>query len=247
MRAMQQLLMIEDDARLAQMVGEYLEKSGFAVAKAADAKAGLDLLQDTGTSQLPDLVVLDLMLPDVDGLEVCRRIRAMPGEAGRVPVLMLTAKGDPMDRIVGLEIGADDYLPKPYVPRELLARVRAILRRTREVHRVAAAPPGEVYGFAGWRLDSASRDLLDAAGAPVVLTGGEHDLLMAFLRHAQRVLSRDQLLDWTRGRSATPYDRSIDVLLGRLRRKLASGAGGEGLIKTVRGGGYLFSAPVERL
>ena len=126
---MQQLLMIEDDARLAQMVGEYLERSGFGVTHAIDAKAGLHLLEDPPSGHLPDLLVLDLMLPDMDGLEVCRRVRALPGETGKVPVLMLTAKGDPMDRIVGLELGADDYLPKPFEPRELLARIRAILRR----------------------------------------------------------------------------------------------------------------------
>src|SRR5918994_1088601 len=125
----QQLLMIEDDARLAQMVGEYLERSGFGVTHATDAKAGLHLLQDPPSGTAPDLVVLDLMLPDIDGLEVCRRVRALPGDTGKVPVLMLTAKGDPMDRIVGLELGADDYLPKPFEPRELLARLKAILRR----------------------------------------------------------------------------------------------------------------------
>jgi DNA-binding response OmpR family regulator len=126
---MQQLLMIEDDSRLAQMVGEYLERSGFGVTHATDAKAGLNLLEMPPTGAVPDLVVLDLMLPDIDGLEVCRRVRALPGETGKVPVLMLTAKGDPMDRIVGLELGADDYLPKPFEPRELLARVKALLRR----------------------------------------------------------------------------------------------------------------------
>ena len=125
---MQQLLMIEDDARLAQMVGEYLERSGFTVTHALDAKAGMAVLQDPQGGVPVELLILDLMLPDMDGLEVCRRVRAMPGEVGKVPILMLTAKGDPMDRIVGLELGADDYLPKPFEPRELLARIRAILR-----------------------------------------------------------------------------------------------------------------------
>jgi two-component system, OmpR family, response regulator len=233
------IAVVEDDAEIRDLTLGLLRREGWEAVGCEDA-AAFDRL---AARRRVDLVLLDIMMPGEDGLSLCRRLRA----AGDTAILMVTAKGDDIDRVVGLEIGADDYLPKPYVPRELLARVRAILRRTRDVHRVAVAPPGEIYGFAGWRLDSASRDLLDAAGAPVGLTGGEHDLLMAFLRHAQRVLSRDQLLDWTRGRSATPYDRSIDVLLGRLRRKLASGAGGEGLIKTVRGGGYLFSAPVERL
>lgn len=234
------VLMVDDDAELSGMVCELLEREGWAVHAVLTAGDGERAL----SQWRPDAVLLDVMLPDANGFELCRRWRAAHPGLG---IVMLTARGDPMDRVLGLEIGADDYLAKPYNPRELLARVRAILRRTRQVHRVAAAPPGEVYGFAGWRLDPASRDLIDARGQPVALTGGEHDLLMAFLRHTQRVLSRDQLLDWTRGRSASPFDRSIDVLLGRLRRKLASGAGGEGLIKTVRGGGYLFSAPVERL
>lgn len=233
------IAVVEDDAEIRDLTLGLLRREGWEAVGCQDVVAFDRLV----ARRRVDLVLLDIMMPGEDGLSLCRRLRA----SGETAILMVTAKGDDIDRVIGLEIGADDYLAKPYNPRELLARVRAILRRTREAHRVAAVPPGEIYGFAGWRLDSASRDLADAAGAPVILTGGEHDLLMAFLRHAQRVLSRDQLLDWTRGRSATPYDRSIDVLLGRLRRKLASGAGGERLIKTVRGGGYLFSAPVERI
>jgi two-component system OmpR family response regulator len=233
------IAVVEDDAEIRDLTLGLLKREGYEAVGCADAVE----FDRMASRRRVDLVLLDIMMPGEDGLSLCRRLRA----AGDVAILMVTAKGDDIDRVVGLEIGADDYLAKPYVPRELLARVRAILRRTRDVHRVAAAPPGEVYGFAGWRLDTASRDLLDAEGQAVVLTGGEHDLLLAFLRHAQRVLSRDQLLDWTRGRNASPFDRSVDVLLGRLRRKLAAGAGGEGLIKTVRGGGYLFSPPVERL
>jgi len=233
------IAVVEDDAEIRDLTLGLLRREGYEVVGCADAEA-FDRL---AARRRVDLVLLDIMMPGEDGLSVCRRLRA----AGDVAILMVTAKGDDIDRVVGLEIGADDYLPKPYNPRELLARVRAILRRTREIHRVVSAPSAEVLGFAGWRLDTASRDLTDPAGQAVVLTGGEHDLLMAFLRHPQRVLSRDQLLDWTRGRSAEPFDRAVDVLLSRLRRKLGAGSGGETLIKTVRGGGYLFSAPAERL
>jgi DNA-binding response OmpR family regulator len=155
---MQQLLMIEDDTRLAQMVGEYLERSGFGVTHAPDAKAGLHLLQEP-PGATPDLVVLDLMLPDIDGLEVCRRVRALPGDTGKVPVLMLTAKGDPMDRIVGLELGADDYLPKPFEPRELLARIRAILRRRTD----GAPPPAKTMRFGSLEIDRDARTVTVAA------------------------------------------------------------------------------------
>ena len=236
MRAMQQLLMIEDDARLAQMVGEYLEKSGFAVAKAADAKAGLDLLQDTGTSQLPDLVVLDLMLPDVDGLEVCRRIRAMPGEAGRVPVLMLTAKGDPMDRIVGLEIGADDYLPKPFEPRELLARIRAILRRRGE----GAPPPAKRMRFGSLEIDRDARTVT-VRGNAAELTSYQFDLLAALAERAGRVLTRDQIMEAVRGRELEAFDRSIDVHMGRIRAAIEDDVKNPKRILTVRGVGYVFA------
>jgi len=233
------IAVVEDDAEIRDLTVGLLRREGYEVAGCADAQA-FDRL---AARRRVDLVLLDIMMPGEDGLSVCRRLRA----AGEVAILMVTAKSDDIDRVVGLEIGADDYLPKPYNPRELLARVKAILRRTREIHRTPATPPNEVLGFAGWRLDAASRDLTDPHGRPVVLTGGEHDLLMAFLRHPQRVLSRDQLLDWTRGRSAEPFDRAIDVLLSRLRRKLGETPGGPALIKTVRGGGYLFCAPAERL
>lgn len=233
------IAVVEDDVEIRELTLGLLRREGWEAVGCEDV-AAFDRL---AARRRVDLALLDIMMPGEDGLSLCRRLRT----TGDTPILIVSAKGDDIDRVVGLEIGADDYLTKPYVPRELLARIRAILRRTRQAHRVTSVPPGEVFGFAGWRLDAASRNLADAEGRSITLTGGEHDLLMAFLRHAQRVLSRDQLLDWTRGRSATPYDRSIDVLLGRLRRKLASGAGGDGLIKTVRGGGYLFSAPVERL
>jgi two-component system OmpR family response regulator len=219
------------------MLAEYLTGSGLHVTAAENATDGIAEIARTS----PDAVVLDVMLPDMDGFEALRRIR----QTSDVPVLMLTARGDETDRIVGLEIGADDYLPKPFNPRELVARARAILRRTREANRVVTAPPDR-YGFAGWSLDAGARCLADPEGRPVELTAGEFDLLLSFVTHAQRVLSRDQLLDWTRGRNAGPFDRAIDVQLSRLRRKLCDHPAGAGLIKTVRGGGYLFAAPVDR-
>ncbi|MGA0604326.1 response regulator [Caulobacter sp. KR2-114] len=229
------IAIVEDDPEIRALVTGLLEREGFEAAACANA-ADLDRLVER---RRVDLAVLDIMLPGEDGLSLCRRLRAR----GDTPVLMVTARGDDIDRIIGLEVGADDYLPKPFNPRELVARVRAILRRTRDVHRATQPmPQREVFVFAGWRLDAASRDLTDPGGRPVELTGAEFDLLVTFLRRPQRVLNRDQLLDWTRGRSAMPYDRTIDVQLSRLRRKL----GGADLVRTVRGGGYLFAAPVER-
>src|SRR6478672_11756419 len=176
---MQQLLMIEDDARLAQMVGEYLERSGFGVTHAIDAKAGMALLQEPPGGSMPNLVILDLMLPDMDGLEVCRRLRALPGEAGQVPVLMLTAKGDPMDRIVGLELGADDYLPKPFEPRELLARIRAILRRRSE----GAQPVAKTLRFGSLEIDRDARTV-NVSGKAAELTSYQFDLLITLAERA---------------------------------------------------------------
>ncbi|TFZ06679.1 response regulator transcription factor [Ramlibacter henchirensis] len=233
---MQQLLMIEDDARLAQMVGEYLERSGFGVTKAVDAKAGLELLQEPPNGQLPDLVVLDLMLPDLDGLEVCRRIRAMPGETGRVPVLMLTAKGDPMDRIVGLEIGADDYLPKPFEPRELLARIRAILRRRGE----ATPPSAKRMRFGSLEIDRDARTVT-VGGELRELTSYQFDLLVALAERAGRVLTRDQIMEAVRGRELEAFDRSIDVHMGRIRAAIEADVKNPKRILTVRGVGYVFA------
>ena len=170
----ERLLMIEDDARLAQMVAQYLGQSGFQVTHAADGQSGLARLLATQGAPLPDLIVLDLMLPDMDGLEVCRRIRAMPGPAARTPIVMLTAKGDPMDRIIGLEIGADDYLPKPFEPRELLARIRAVLRR----HGGGAAPNGQLMRFGSMEIDRDARTVT-VAGKICELTSYQFDLLVA--------------------------------------------------------------------
>ena len=228
--------MIEDDARLAQMVGEYLERSGFAVTHALDAKAGMALLQDPHGGVPIDLLILDLMLPDMDGLEVCRRVRALPGEVGKVPVLMLTAKGDPMDRIVGLELGADDYLPKPFEPRELLARIRAILRR----HVEGAPPASKALRFGSLEIDRDSR-AVTVAGQACELTSYQFDLLITLADRAGRVLTRDQIMEAVRGRELEAFDRSIDVHMGRIRAAIEVDPKNPKRILTVRGVGYVFA------
>jgi two-component system OmpR family response regulator len=233
------IAIVEDDPEIRSLVGGLLSREGFRVALCEGSKD----LDSVIECQRIDLVVLDLMLAGEDGLSICRRLRS--GSRG-TPVLMVTAKGDDLDRIIGLEVGADDYLPKPFNPRELLARIRAILRRTCDLHQTSTNPPSDVYVFSGWRLNAGSRMLRNPEGELIELTGGEFDLLMALLNHPQRVLNREQLLDWTRGRSATPFDRTIDVQLSRLRRKLGDDSRPPAMIKTVRGGGYLFAPAVER-
>jgi DNA-binding response OmpR family regulator len=229
-----QLLMIEDDTRLAQMVGEYLTQSGFGFAHAADGASGLALLQE----RAPDLVILDLMLPDTDGLEVCRRIRSLPNGLAKVSVLMLTAKGDPMDRIIGLEIGADDYLPKPFEPRELLARIRAVLRRRGETTSDTAAPA--VMRFGSLDIDRNAR-AVTVSGEPAELTSYQFDLLVAMAERAGRVLTRDQIMEAVRGRELEAFDRSIDVHMGRIRAAIEVDAKNPKRILTVRGVGYVFA------
>ena len=230
------LLMIEDDHRLAQMVAEYLGHNGLQVAHQADGTSGLAQLQSPDTGSLPDLVILDLMLPDIDGLEVCRRIRALPGPAAQVPVLMLTAKGDPMDRIIGLELGADDYLPKPFEPRELLARIRAVLRR----HQPGAAPEHQVLRFGTLEIDRDAR-VVTVAGQPAELTSYQFDLLVTLAERAGRVLSRDQIMEAVRGRELEAFDRSIDVHMGRIRAAIEADPKNPRRILTVRGVGYVFA------
>ncbi|CAM4252244.1 response regulator transcription factor [Comamonas aquatilis] len=234
-----QLLMIEDDTRLAQMVGDYLGNNGLEVRHMADGKSGLDCLQpaDGNGAELPDLVILDLMLPDMDGLEVCRRIRAMPGAAAQVPVLMLTAKGDPMDRIIGLEIGADDYLPKPFEPRELLARIRAILRRKGSD---GPAPSTAVMRFGSLEIDRDARTV-NVGSQATDLTSYQFDLLVALAERAGRVLTRDQIMEAVRGRELEAFDRSIDVHMGRIRAAIEADPKNPKRILTVRGVGYVFA------
>ena len=228
----QHLLMIEDDARLANMVREYLGQSGYQVAHAGDGQTGLSALQ----TQPAELVILDLMLPDMDGLEVCRRIRALPGALAQTPILMLTAKGDPMDRIVGLEMGADDYLPKPFEPRELLARIRAILRRRSE----GAAPAARLLRFGSLEIDRDAR-VVSVAGQACELTSYQFDLLVALGERAGRVLTRDQIMEAVRGRELEAFDRSIDVHMGRIRAAIEVDAKDPKRILTVRGVGYVFA------
>ena len=230
----QQLLMIEDDARLADMVSTYLGQSGYQVMHAGNALTGLAQLQ----AHAIDLVILDLMLPDMDGLEVCRRIRALAGTLGRTPVLMLTAKGDPMDRIIGLEMGADDYLPKPFEPRELLARIRAVLRR--HGGDTAPLPSDNTLRFGALEIDRDAR-LVRVADHACELTSYQFDLLVALAERAGRVLTRDQIMEAVRGRELDAFDRSIDVHMGRIRAAIEVDAKNPKRILTVRGVGYVFA------
>ena len=232
----QHLLMIEDDARLAAMVAEYLEQNGFTVSRAGDGLDGLAQLSHPPSGAAVDLVILDLMLPDIDGLEVCRRIRALPSAAAHLPVLMLTAKGDAMDRIIGLEMGADDYLPKPFEPRELLARIRAILRR-RIDH---TSPITKTLRFGSLEIDRDARSVT-VSGAPCDMTSYQFDLLVALAERAGRVLSRDQIMEAVRGRELDAFDRSIDVHMGRIRAAIEVDAKDPKRILTVRGVGYVFA------
>lgn len=228
------ILVVDDDVQILELVARFLRSSGFTVLTARD---GLEMKAVLAESPV-DLIVLDLMLPGTNGLDLCRELR----KTSTVPVVMLTAKGDDVDRITGLEVGADDYLAKPFNPRELLARVNAVLRRT------AASSNHSVrryrgFGFAGWKLDMLRRELTRSDGVVVDLSAREFDLLVTFLEAPQTVLSREYLLNAARNRALEPFDRAIDVQVSRLRRKIEDS--GE-LIKTVRGAGYIFSPDVER-
>ncbi len=232
----QRLLMIEDDQRLASMVATYLNQNGFEVQHSATAKDGLQQLQQADATQPFAVVLLDLMLPDADGLDVCRQIRAQPQPTGALPIVMLTAKGDPMDRVVGLELGADDYIPKPFEPRELLARLRAVLRRQHGI-----ATTGErVLRFGRLEIDLDARVIrLDDQDKPV--TAYQFNLLAAMADRAGRVLSREQLMDAVKGEPLEAFDRSIDVHIGRLRVAIEDDPKQPKRIITVRGAGYVFA------
>ncbi|MGF1626091.1 MAG: response regulator, partial [Alphaproteobacteria bacterium] len=226
------------DDRIRGLLQKFLIRNGFYATAARDAAHARRILSGLDF----DLIILDVMMPGEDGLSVCRRISAHNGP----PIILVTARGEDIDRIIGLEIGADDYLPKPFHPRELIARARAVLRRVTATADPGARRPGEIYDFAGWTLDAAARALADPSGAAVELSAGDYDLLLALVTHPQRVLTREFLMDWTKGRDATPFDRSVDVALSRLRRKLGDDPAAPSLIRTVRNGGYLFAATVKR-
>ncbi len=232
------ILLVDDDRELRDLVSRFLERHGYEVLAAKD---GRDMTAVLGRTQV-DLLILDIMLPGKDGLAICREIR----ETSHIPILMLTAMGEETDRIVGLEMGADDYLAKPFSPRELLARVRALLRRANFQKTPAGRKnSGRVRRFAGWTLDLGRRRLEAPDGMLVGLTSGEFEMLVAFVEHPQRILTRDQLLDLTRGRDSSPFDRSIDVQVSRLRRKIEPDPKTPSMIVTVRGDGYEFTQPVE--
>jgi two-component system OmpR family response regulator len=230
------ILVTDDDVQIRTGLARFLSASGFRVSVAPD---GVAMFAAVANRRF-DLIVLDIMMPGEDGLSICRRFRAM----SKIPVVLLSAISGEADRVVGLELGADDYICKPVSPRELLARIRAVLRRTKDAVRQGeqVAP---AYDFEGWRLDTVRRTLCDPEGVQVDLTAGEFVLLQTFLERPQEVLTRDQLLDLTRGRESNVFDRSIDVQISRLRRKIEADPQVPELIKTVRSGGYVFCAEVQ--
>lgn len=228
------ILVVDDDEEIRKLLGRYLTAQGFRVSLAADGRG----MEEIFATAAIDLIVLDVILPDMLGLDLCRKLR----ERSKVPIILLTALQEDVDRIVGLELGADDYLGKPFNARELVARIRAVLRRTKELP--AAPEPKEIMRFAGFSVNRSTRCVTAPDGGEINLTSAEFDLLLAFLERPGRVLSRNQLLDITQGREAGPFDRSIDVLISRLRRKF-SDAGALQLFKTQRNGGYQLAVDVE--
>jgi two-component system OmpR family response regulator len=229
------VLIVDDDPMLRDLLQGYLSENGYAVQTAADGKA----MREQMVLHAPDLIILDIMLPEQDGLTLCRDLRTH----SNIPILMLTARGDELDRILGLEMGADDYLPKPFSPRELLARIKSILRRA-EDGGAKSTPPTKLR-FAGWTLDLVGRQLMSSEGVVTALSTGEFRLLQLLATHANRVLSRDQLLEAMAGREAGPFDRTIDVMISRLRRRLADDGREPQVIKTIRNEGYMLAVPVE--
>jgi two-component system OmpR family response regulator len=237
--AVSHILVVEDDEEIAALVAKYLSANEYRVTCARDGREMERIL----LGEHIDLLVLDLNLPGEDGLSICRRLR---GKDSPIPIVILTAKGEDIDRIIRLELGADDYLAKPFNPRELLARIRAVLRRIASEPLRASNAKTHRYMFADWRLDTMSRDLFSPEGARVALTGAEFDLLHALCEKPGRVLSRDQLLDLTQGRFGGPYERSIDVLISRIRQKIERDPKTPEIIKTVRSEGYMFTPRVDR-
>ena len=239
MQMVAHILLVDDHREIRDLVSRALTKEGFRVSTAGDGRAMRKVLADARI----DLILLDLMLPAEDGLSLCRTLRA----ESRIPIIMLTAKGDEVDRVIGLEMGADDYLPKPFGSRELVARIKAVLRRSSET--VDAPDVGQKpkrYHFDRWTLDTGARELLRGDGVTVPLSTGEYDLLIVLVERPQRVLNREQLLDLARGRAASALDRSIDTQVSRLRKKLELDPSAPKIVKTVWGGGYMFTAAVSR-
>jgi two-component system OmpR family response regulator len=236
MNPMDHILIVDDDRDIRDLLSEYLQKQGYRTSVAADGRAMRNMMSRAD----PDLIILDLMLPGEDGLMLCREIRAKSD----TPILMLTARGDEVDRIVGLEMGADDYLAKPFSPRELVARIKSILRRSRALPANLKPNQAKLFHFAGWTLDIKTRNLLSPEGVSIALSGTDFKLLRIFLDHPNRVLNRDQLIDLTQSRDAGPFDRSIDLQVSRLRRRLNDPPKEPAIIKTARGEGYVFAAEV---
>ena len=234
------VLIVDDDREIRELVSTYLKKNGLRTSTAADGRQMRSFLD----ANVVDMIVLDVMMPGDDGLFLCRELRS--GKHKATPILMLTARDDEMDRVIGLEMGADDYLAKPFAARELLARIKAILRRTRMLPpNLQISEAGQILSFGTWRLDTVGRHLLDVDGTEIALSGAEYRLLRVFIDHPQRVLNRDQLLNLTQGRDAEVFDRSIDLLVSRVRQRLGDDAREPTYIKTVRAEGYVFAVPVE--
>ena len=237
MESQDHILVVDDDAEIRGLLGDYLRKNGYRASLAPDGQA----MRTALSRGKVDLVVLDLMMPGEDGLSLCRDLRSRSD----VPVIMLTARGEDTDRIVGLEMGADDYVAKPFNPRELLARIKSVLRRYRSLPRSLRADDARSIAFAGWRLDVVARHLVSPDGVITPLSGAEYQLLKIFLSHPNHVLSRDQLMVLAKGREADPADRTIDIQVSRLRHRLGDDPADPKLIKTVRGEGYVLAAAVE--
>jgi len=234
------VLIVDDDREIRELVSSYLTKNGLRVTMAPDGRHMRQFLE----ANTVDLIVLDIMMPGDDGLVLCRELRA--GKHKATPILMLTARDDETDRIIGLEMGADDYLTKPFAARELLARIKAVLRRTRMLPpNLQITEAGQILAFGDWQLDTTARHLIDHEGTISALSGAEYRLLRVFVDHPQRVLNRDQLLNLTQGREAEIFERSVDLLVSRLRQRLNDDAREPAYIKTVRNEGYVFAMPVE--
>lgn len=232
MTTTEHILLVDDNREMLDLTGRFLRRHGLRVSAAQNGQE----LRKTLNNGKVDLIVLDVMMPGDDGLTLCREIRA----ASSVPIIMLTAMGEDTDRIVGLEMGADDYMTKPFNPRELLARIKAVLRRARGLPDPRLSGVSGTVRFEGWRFDTDKRQLISDDDVAVPLSTGEHDMLLAFVTHPQKVLSREQLMDLAKGRGSVVYDRSIDTQVSRLRRKLEIDPKNPEIIKTVWGGGYVF-------